>query len=57
MKPRRYELSATRDHLEPAAWATPKIPALADANGLPILLKLTPGQAHNSGSFFQWLGK
>ena len=29
---------------------TTKIHALVDANGLPILLKLTPGQAHDGRS-------
>ena len=29
---------------------TKKIHALVDANGLPILLKLTPGQAHDGRS-------
>ena len=29
---------------------TTKIHALVDANGLPILLKLTPGQAHDGKS-------
>ena len=40
--------------LEPAAGArgglTMKIHALVDANGLPILLKPTPGQAHDGRS-------
>ncbi len=29
---------------------TTKIHALVDANGLPILLKITPGQAHDGRS-------
>ena len=39
---------------------TTKIHALVDANGLPILLKLTPGQAHDGRSaadMFASLGK
>ena len=35
---------------------TTKIHALVDANGLPILLKLTPGQAHDGRSASDMLG-
>jgi hypothetical protein len=35
---------------------TTKIPALVDANGLPILPKLTPGQAHDGQSAAGTLG-
>ena len=35
---------------------TTKIHALVDANGLPILLKLTPGQAHDGRSAPDMLG-
>lgn len=34
---------------------TPKIHALVDANGLPILLKLTEGQAHDGRSAIDML--
>ena len=39
---------------------TTKIHALVDANGLPVVLKLTPGQAHDSRSpadMFATIGK
>ena len=35
---------------------TTKIHALVDANGLPVLLKLTPGQAHDGKSAQDMLG-
>jgi transposase len=35
---------------------TTKIHALVDANGLPIALKLTPGQAHDGRSATDMLG-
>ena len=53
LKKRRPPLGTS---LEPAAWGasrgglTTKIHALVDANGLPILLKRTPGQAHDGQS-------
>jgi transposase len=36
---------------------TTKIHALADANGLPVVLKLTEGQAHDGRSAADMLGK
>ena len=39
---------------------TTKIHALVDANGLPVVLKLTPGQAHDGRSsqdMFEAIGK